>query len=244
MSVYKAQVVLENVSGLPEDRVINDLFFDETPAIDFDEVAQVIDDFFNVAPAGGPTIRGQTPAVAEMLSAELSTVANAAEIRFYELPATPGVLGSPAAVRNFTLAGAPLFDAGGNSNLPGEVALALSFNAILTDIPETQANPSPPPAVIRPRARRRGRIFLGPWLTVVLNDIAPAAAVQRPLAAVGTVMRLSAVQTLPSASSAGWMVFSETDWVARGVVNVSTDNAFDTIRSRGVAPSARSETAI
>lgn len=234
MTDYQVDIVRPYTSGAPEDIAVNTLHYEFTAGGDpvggdFDDLRDAIASFFNDTSIAEPTqvVRGY-------LGQQLSTVTNACEVRVYEIPATPGLLGSPVAVRNWTLGAV----GGLGDSLPAEVAMVLSYNAILTDIAETEANPTPPPATIRPRARRRGRMYIGPLNSGAMETTEPGPV--RPLPLFATTLRESANDYLVSPSfNWGWRIFSREDWVARGVVAVSTDDAFDTIRGRGVEPTAR-----
>jgi len=112
-----------------------------------------------------------------------------------------------------------------NSALPAEVAICASFQGAKT----SGAN----------MARRRGRVFLGP--------IAATASTTGPLKPVltTTVRNLVAnsMGNLLAASEASadweWAVFSVADQAAIAVKSGWCDDAFDTIRSRGPKPAAR-----
>lgn len=117
----------------------------------------------------------------------------------------------------FNLASAP-----SGTGLPTEVAVCLSFQALR--IPGT------------PQARRRGRIYLGPLKATVNSN-------QRPLASAASAIVASALvlHTDISAAFAGanWAVWSGLDGTAAVLDNCWVDDAFDTQRSRGQAPSSR-----
>lgn len=121
---------------------------------------------------------------------------------------------------------APFTLVSSNSAYPAEVAIAASFQAAKT----SGVN----------MARRRGRVFLGP--------IAATAGTTGPLKPVitSTVRNLIAASlgNLLTASDANadweWAVYSPTDNAAVAVKSGWVDDAFDTIRSRGPKPAARS----
>lgn len=115
----------------------------------------------------------------------------------------------------------------GTSALPSEVAMCLSYRGDLA----SGVNP----------ARRKGRIFLGPLgtnaidSTVVAGEVRPLPAFTGALRAAGQVLAGVTVG-LPT-----WCVWSPTALTAAPVTFVSTDNAFDTQRRRGAAPTFRTE---
>lgn len=107
---------------------------------------------------------------------------------------------------------------------PNEVAVCLSFRKT----PASGENPR----------RRRGRIYLGPFSSRILDDAAGNQA--RPLAAWRTATA-AAASTLKLAGNADsyWSVWSETDGANYKVENGWVDNAFDTQRRRGINPTVR-----
>lgn len=127
----------------------------------------------------------------------------------------------------------------GTSSLPGEVALCLSYRAAL--------------ASGQNAARRRGRIFLGPFTLSIaanmttgqgdfrpadtwINDVLVAA---RTMAAGGDGAYRLAVFS-PTALATG----SSPDDAWNDVTDLWIDNAWDTIRSRGARASSRQTTTI
>lgn len=101
--------------------------------------------------------------------------------------------------------------------IPGEVALCLSF----------KSGPGP---------RQRGRIYLGP-----MNDAAllGGAWPVRPTIAVQTALGNAAVRMMNDPVGCTWVQVSPTG-ATSGVINEAwVDNALDTQRSRGVAPTGR-----
>lgn len=132
------------------------------------------------------------------------------EYRFYDLSVAPPRF--PYIVPSATWSAPPA-----GTSIPSEVALCLSFVAGF-NLP-----------------RRRGRIYLGP-----LNDQAfalngrPEAALISDLAAKGD--DLLAYSTFPDLFQ---VVISPTAQAAEQVTGGWVDNAFDTQRRRGVAPTSR-----
>lgn len=182
----------------------------------------VIEEFYTNVTAGGQ-------AVSQYLSGSVSRDTDVCSVNLYRLPAEPGLMGSPVAQRLFTAA-APF----GTMNLPAEVAVCNSIHADLTGIEEEDAG-------TRPRARRRGRQFIGPLRDFAMtssdtDDPAVTALFQTTLTEASQVL-LDAASGLPDAWQ--WSVFSRTEWVMRAVVGGWVDNAFDTIRSRGQKATAR-----
>lgn len=86
------------------------------------------------------------------------------------------------------------------------------------------------------RARYRGRLYVP---TVITGQ---ATSAPRP----GTTMRQKVADLVPILASLGgvdvdWVVYSRIDDAARKVSHWWVDDAWDTVRSRGLRPSARTE---
>jgi hypothetical protein len=122
--------------------------------------------------------------------------------------------------------------------MPNEVALCMSFSSDLTDVPEESGG-----GTMRPAARRRGRLFLGPWQANCC-DAHPATFEPRVLPAVATKV-LTSYQSLITAlqnpatpgvvpQRVSHIVYSPTTALEWGVTQVWVDSEWDTMRSRGV----------
>lgn len=221
-----AQVRLARTSGLPEDVVVNTFHFltasDPVDGTDAALITTRIENFYKVA--GDATVN----AVQTYLSNVLATSGH--EIRVYDMglpePRTP--------IRTLAMSLTP-----GSAALPSEVALCVSYRRPLI----SGVDP----------ARRRGRIFVGPLSTAAAGatsagDVRPIAAFQNSLA--------FAAQDLatPTTGSPAWSVYSAPAAAYTGkdgqpipanpgdldaIVTVWVDNAFDTQRRRGAAPTSR-----
>lgn len=232
---YKATVNLASGSGLPVDDAQNTFYFESSSAVtttadDADTMTTLLTAFYNAVPTGG------TDPIAEFIGTHISRAANACSFLYYfdPGPTPPALWGSPDEIRSWTIGA----NAGG-SMLPAEVAFALSFHGDLTDIPETAPNPTPPPATIRPAARRKGRVFLGPFNSNALfNVVAQGDSV--PAVELRDAARLSAIDLMADAATIGaWVVNSGADDTFYPVAGGWVDTAWDTQRRRGTAPSAR-----
>jgi len=140
---------------------------------------------------------------------------NGHEVKLSILPGTPP--NYPYFEGTFNLASAPTGVA-----IPSECAICLSFQAT------RQAG--------LPQARRRGRVYLGPWG-------ANANTTGRPTSALMTAIANAALTLKSTASSLstldGWAVWSTVDQTAYGVDDGWIDNAWDTQRRRGLAYTSR-----
>ena len=233
----KAVVQLARASGISADTADNDFYFlcsdiDEISSGRADALRDNLVSFYNDVHAPG------TADIASWLSIVLSRTASACSISFYsveEFPTFPIVWGSPKQVRNWTL------DAGGGGYgpLPSEVALVMTYHSLLTDVPETESNPTPPPAFIRPAARRRGRIYLGPLAQQAISYTGPT---NEPFPIVGLTNAISgAAANLLTATPANtdWTQLSQAEGSMFSVTGGWIDNAFDSQRRRGNDPTTR-----
>jgi hypothetical protein len=235
-----AQVSLHSTSGLPEDDWVNTFAFSmpsgfESSPTEIANLFGAIEDLYTDTPVGG------TRSIMAWLGPDVSRV-NLPTVKLYNLTGhldgTPH--GSPFAEDEFSTA-VPAFS---DITLPHEVAVAITLRGTgWAEAPiETPDGADPGTAVDRPRQRKTGRIFIGP-----LGDdwVAPGG---RPGASGLTDLRLAAanfgaaVKTI--ASGARWCVWSRVDTFLYTITDVQTDNAFDTQRRRGVAPTTRTTLAI
>lgn len=222
-----AQVIIPRDTGLAEDVTINTFTFFTGGTIaesDFVEITDRLEAFYTATPTG------ETGSVASQMSAVNGTNVI---VKFYDA-ALPDV-GGPLRITTFTLAGLD------TDYLPEEVAITLSFRGN--------------PGAGVPDRRARGRVFVGP-LSVIAKDLSAGRvrvkpATQSIIAAAGRDLMLA------SATGPEWCVFSRgkgtknrpknpnpqgtDDWApfSTRINHVWVDDAFDTIRSRGPAPSGR-----
>lgn len=234
MGVVATKVIFNTSTGLVEDQVVHDYAFrwdGPTGPTDSElgELAAILVDFYNDIPLT------QTLPLAGYMSYDVSRAANATRIAMYSVDELGDPLGSPQVVSDFTLGGA----ASDFASLPSEVAVVLSMNADLTDVPERVG-------ATRPASRRRGRLFFGPLTTRALALGDNGAGVQRPhdslqddLRAAALILFNAAADIMPLNAGLFWSIYSTTDVAARTLVRVWTDNAFDTQRRRGPDATAR-----
>lgn len=199
----------------PEDRYVNVLYFQNvTPPGDLPALCAAVQGFYTSVPSGS------TNALAYYLSGISGYPGS--NIRVYDLDDTP-----PRA---------PLIDwpmpvgghAGASSkNLPDEVALCLSYSAGA--------------ASGLPIARRRGRIFIGPFSDNALRTGEGVSTESAPSLALMECIVDAATDMHGVAAGAGfdWSVWSPTDQAAVSILKWHVDNAWDTQRRRGNKPTAR-----
>lgn len=234
MPILQLVAQIPNLSGLPADRVENVVnlgFADNATVPEIASAIAAFADFYDTA--GGVA---QTTAIGAYMSEVLSRAANACTINAYETSDLSGEtpFGSPVGTGTFTLPAAT------NANqFPEEVAVVLSMHGDLTDVPQTEVNPTPPPAIIRPAARRRGRIYIGPLGTSSGTD---GAASIRPsntfLGDLGKAFAFFCNEILLE-TTGNVCVWSKTEGAWYAVVGGFADNAWDTQRRRGLDPTTR-----
>lgn len=232
MTLFRVQHIYNHKSGQAEDAILNTLYFSSivspptgTWLTDLD--AAVLK-FYN-DPVGSParSIHQYIGSVQMLTARETNKIYNMAD----DPPRIP--------VGNFTDP-APDWPNNTTPAMPSEVAICLSFRGNLESG--------------QPAARRKGRIFIGPLNTSVLQaDTNGTARVHAELQQtfVNAAQRLQA-----DAQTAGfnWIVFSPTSVAAEQpsggdfgefeVTSAWVDNAFDTQRRRGVNAGSRVTLAI
>jgi hypothetical protein len=134
---------------------------------------------------------------------------NQIEIRCYELGG-----GQPIFQKTYAISSASTLTG------PGEVAVCLSYAA------------NDDPGLVGPR--RRGRIYIGPIAYNWVQDPRPGLTLRQNLLAFGQA--LAAVGT---ASNTTWVMYSRTDLVTAKIESIWVDDAWDTQRRRGLAPTVR-----
>lgn len=214
MATARVQVSLDRRSAFPADVVTNTMHFtsalgDFVDATAAGELADAIDAFYL--------------AFDERLGAPL---AGTGTIAVYDMAeAEPRVPVLERAITPLTV---------GVNSLPSEVAMCLSFRADIASGDNAR--------------RRRGRIYVGPLITgwsvvsAPLNEPRPLTTYQ------DQVMNAAAANLSPVTGTSGMTlcVFSEADFsggdpdlAAYPVVEYWMDDAFDTQRRRGPAPTTR-----
>jgi hypothetical protein len=219
MALIRAQVNLRHINGLPEDVAINTFHFSTADILSttLTAIVDAIEDFYITA-------GGAAPALYTFFSANQDDQGN--EIKLYNLDdPEPRV---PIFTVALTLPAQPSGDP-----LPGEVAMCCSFQA------------TPESGEIQ--ARRRGRVFVGR----LDKDCSSAG---RPTSSlVDSLVQQGAALLAASDASAvwSWIVFSRAHTSSPSDPRPSyaqsfavveegwVDNAFDTQRRRGLAPTER-----
>jgi hypothetical protein len=193
-----------------------------------------IRDFYTVQPPGAAA------AVSGFLSGELADAANAHTIKLYSVAIAQ--FGGEPHGSNFDLSTFALPGQTG-VNLPSECACVLTLETGgRADAPvETADGPDAGFAVDRPKQRHTGRIYVGPLNS---NTVTGGLIAARPTPGFQETLRLAAKQLATAAEAIivdtpFLAVWSRKDRAFRSVEFVSTDDAFDTQRRRGVLPTSR-----
>jgi hypothetical protein len=208
-SAYLAQVALPSTTNLPADDVVNTFVFAKTgPAPSAEDIETVFTTFYNGTQASGDTL-------AEYLSQSISRT-RPAVVKMFDLEDPEPR--APIETVEFTigLSTTP-------SKLPDEVALCLSYKG---DV-----------ASGVPAARRRGRIFLGPFsINAVESGVgtSPAAPTAQLVETV-----LDAGEQLWTMLSGIWYVWSRADDEIYPITELWVDNAWDSQRRRGRRATSR-----
>lgn len=243
MPLLRCQAIHKSITGLPRDSVVN-VFHFTTPDLTVataELFAEMVRDFYTTFPAGAATFQLMT-----MFSASVALTGH--EIRAYPVVEATGV---DTRGEGFPPLWTEAFDHVGRvapaDSLPSEVACCLSFK-------NTTAGGVP-------AARRRGRIFFGP-LADSSNTNVIGGGITRPSDVLGSRLRLAGADMRNKAQAAGgdWVIYSRPfagrfgyvkpngdpmpDLAARAgavypVTECWTDDAFDTMRSRGERATGR-----
>lgn len=119
---------------------------------------------------------------------------------------------------------------------PNEVACCLSFRGDVDGVPEESGT-------TRPRARRRGRVYLGPFQSNAGVNASDGGS--RPSSTFRDIVMDAYVAMLSTLSSAApvinHVIYSPTTAIAHVVKEAWIDDAWDTVRSRGLDPVSRDQ---
>lgn len=229
--IVLATVIFNHKNGLLEDRTINDFVFICPIGASSESENLIMEsrikEFYNTAPSG-------SPAVNTYLSGALDRFPSRAEIRFYDITAhlDGSRHGSPYRSHLWTLGGSPT-----GVSMPNEIACVLSFRADYGNQPEFGPGLGPHGGKERPRARRRGRLYLGPLddQVATYDTTTFRTYVQPAMASSAT----KSAKRLMDYTDVKWGVWSRVDGNALPVTSAWMDDAFDVQRRRGEAPLAR-----
>lgn len=219
MQTCHVTVTLPAITGLAKDDVVNTFTFNDPVGIlpaDLDAIGAAIFDFYRGVAA--PQINTVDSYIGPAISRS-----NLVTVRYYDVDGH--LNGSPAGSPERVDAAA--FSLGGSSSstgLPSEVACCITLYAdYLGDVEFAPG--------ARPRARDRGRLYIGP-----LNTAAQTTAIgrTRPDPAMITDFAESAARLARAPMGPKLVVWSRRSATVKPVTRVSVDDAFDTQRRRGI----------
>lgn len=118
---------------------------------------------------------------------------------------------------------------GGSAAYPSDVAICLSYRSAY-------------PSGVN-RARRRGRVYLGPVLAAVATPVAGQGQRVAP-AVISTILTAAQGLADQQVTPLLWAMYSETDNQAWPIEEASIDNGFDTRRSRDNRATTRTAVAV
>lgn len=224
-----ATVEFAAVSGLPEDKVTNTFSFAvpdaATGVVTGLAIGEALEDVYSTTYSGFGNA-----SIAKYLSRWLSRGTLASKVNVYDRAAP----GSPLLSYPWTL---PAVLSGAGPELPQEVAVVASFHGDLSGVPERSGS-------TRPASRRRGRVFIGPLHVDALQEGAGGGQPQTPqvnlIGAINSALNDLRDSAALAALDAVWEVYSEAAGAGYPVVGGYVDDAFDTQRRRGQAPTTRS----
>lgn len=216
------RAVMTNVSGLLEDEVVNDFAFHSSLAPDAaakTAIFTAVSDFYRVVQPIGNS-------VGMYIGSQINRAATH-RLDMYKIQAGP--LGSPIA--SIPWLGPPTVGAALGTNLPNEVAGVLSFFSEWEGSLEESGT-------TRPRARRRGRVYIGPLVTGALNPTGNPK-LENNFTLTLRQAGVALMDAIDPGGGSGWGVWSRADQVVRKVIGGFTNDAPDTQRRRGQAPVAK-----
>lgn len=225
MATVLTTLAFESVSGKPEDRFVNN-WVCTTPTAGFVEAEWFqfvadLDLFYNAVDPG--TNRSIANLMGTQISRAFSVHTASAYLIDGHLDGSDH--GSPVSRQAFHLLGATA----GMTNLPSEMAICLSFHAAYANDPEFQG-------LARPRARDRGRVFLGPMNNGGMSQDANNVPI------IGIAYRdtiEAAAVALMNRPNHAWSVWSRKNAAVEPVVGGWIDDAWDIQRRRGEAARTR-----
>lgn len=227
MAFLHVVAVFEHLTGVVEDRVMNTWAF-ETPSAgvvtgEVDDVTAALEEFYN------DTITSTSHTVAHYLGEQLDRGAGVSTFEYYDVGAfmSGAPHGSPFRIDTWSLGATNP----GADGIPSELAVCLSYHGNLTGIPEESG-------LTRPRARRRGRVYLGP-----LSQIAMESEAGTGRSRVATQCRDTIAESadrLMAHTDVQWNVWSRADSAFTSVTGGFVDDAFDVQRRRGERAVSRS----
>src|SRR6476646_7509281 len=219
MGVVQAVVTMAKKSGIPADAVENTFNFavaaDNPTTTELNNIQSALTNFYNTS----HTFGGTSGTLMSIFGNSINNGAATGTIKYYvvtgHLDGSPH--GSPTRTDPFTPATTSLNEA------PNQLAVCLSFqSAYGSDVEFAPGS--------RPRARDRGRIYLGP---VSLDILDQDSTTKEPFVLLAARNKVAgAAVALRDDANTTWVVWSRANVVTHEVVSGWVDNAFDIVRRR------------
>lgn len=238
-----ATVVMRHRSGEAEDSVVNNFAIVTAGGAVSNAtgvaIAGMLWGFYNYLHPG------MTQKLAYYLSNGFDRTFDGFETRVYDV--TGHLDGSPHGSPIATTYEQMVAAAVSSNSLPEEVALCMTLQATgqATAAVEVPDGIDPGAAPDRPKQRRTGRVYLGPFNTTALNT-PDSLGRSRPTGALISNILAAADGLATELNGAGHnlAVWSRSDATMRNVVSASVDDAWDTQRRRGVRPTNKVQSLI
>jgi hypothetical protein len=239
MGILKMVVGFEAANGNPDDDCSNRFHFKTPGQIptqeDFNRALARLINFYTVVPAAISGVHARS--VSTFINNQMLRLATVKGYDAFGSGPPNSQTGSPLFLGDITL-DAP----GTNDCMPAEVAVNLRWNGNLTGIQEVIPSGEPgPKGDLHPRARRRGRVFIGPLTRESAVSTVGGMVNHTTVDGLALVLKDAALTFLgtddPADDPLGLAlhgVFSKVSggtWVRSARYTV--DNAFDTMRKRG-----------
>ena len=221
----RCQFILPHVSGLVRDNVVWDFYFATNVSFDSTVMAAIqtsIEDFYTAI------ITGPSHQVGNYIGRSISRTIHPV-LKSYNVTGhlNGSAAGSPFDTRDLALM--PTVT-GTGVDLPAEVAGCLSYHTSYGSDPEFAPG-------TRPRARDRGRIFIGPLTSLAMQNATTSLGPQFTQNFIDTLT--GATAPLMALVNPIWQQWSRAAARMSDVTGGWVDNAPDTQRRRGERPTAR-----
>lgn len=226
MTITRGTVRLNMLSGVAEDAVVNVWHFEHTgPTLA--QGAVICDALWGFYRSLNGLLSAQVSRATDSHVLTLATVT----------PGGPGPDDDATSKVVYTqLSGATFGVANSLQSFPPEMAMCLSFRGDIAGLNEEVG-------ATRPISRRRGRIFLGPFALGVTNTtgqcLFPNAICD--LVIDDYIAFINALTDPSDITNLRHVLYSPTSSQTHEIIHAWVDNAPDTIRSRGLAPTFRGE---
>lgn len=224
VTIFKAEVILPSLTGILADAVVMDFVLSDDSATGNDPDAAIPALFNTAAPTSAHPL-------AYYINDSRDRSTDACKIRYYDITThlDGSHTGPPFSETSWTLGASA-----GSNALPDEVAIVASFHADLSGVPEFDGS-------TRPRARRRGRVYIGPLnqTPMAVDSTTHDVFVSGPTMTNINAQFAQFATALNTGTNSFWGVWSKKDAAVRRVLGGWVDNSFDSQRRRMAKATAR-----